>query len=118
MNDILGDGVGRGSLGSKQSGHGSRGPLSLLNCQIFVNQIQGVELLALVFMEPFDLDVEDGLGIDIHPLGLLQICRKLCFFTGFYSNQAMKELLICCKCFVSQHLQLGGILFKALSNKL
>ena len=45
-----------------------------------MDQIQGVHLLALVFVKAFDLNVKYGLRIYLHSLGLLKIQGQVFFF--------------------------------------
>ena len=40
----------------------------LLESEVEVEDVQGVEQLAFVLVQPLDLDVEDGLGINLHAL--------------------------------------------------
>ena len=68
VNDPLGHDIGGGGLRAEQDGNRPLGQLAPLDLQILVDDIQGVHLLPLVLVEPLDLDVEDGLGVQLNVL--------------------------------------------------
>ena len=61
VDDVLGDGIGRGRLGPEEHGDGPLRQVARLDLQVLVDDVQGVHLLALVLVQPLDLDVEDGM---------------------------------------------------------
>ena len=63
MDDVLGQDIGGRGFGAKQERDGSRRPLSGLDFQVFVNGVQRVHLLALVFVQALDLDIENRLRV-------------------------------------------------------
>ena len=67
MDGVLGQGVGRGRLGAEHHGHGPGRGVPLLDLEILPDGVQGVHLLALVLVQPLDLDVQDAVGVDIRP---------------------------------------------------
>ncbi len=72
MDNILCNDVGRCCLCPE---HGSDRRVRQLACfdlQIFVDEIQGVHLLAFVLMQTFDLDVENGVRVRSNALGVFR----------------------------------------------
>ena len=63
MNDILGNHISRCRLGAKNYGNGRCGNFASFDFQIFVNDVQCVHLLTLVFMQTLDLGIENAVGI-------------------------------------------------------
>ena len=62
--DALGHGVARGGLCPEQEGLGPEVHVGIvLELLIQADDVQHVQQLALVLMEPLDLDVEDGVGV-------------------------------------------------------
>ena len=71
MDDPLGHSVTRRSLGTKQEGVGPGDAVGIvLKLLVKRNDVQHVEKLALILVEPLHLDVEDGVRIDLHAPGL------------------------------------------------
>ena len=81
MDDILCNGIRRRCLGSENGCDGSGGPAAPLDFQVFVYQVKGVHLLALVFVKPLYLDVKNGFGVNVQALGILQVVCQLLLFT-------------------------------------
>ena len=81
MDDILCNGICRRCLGSKDGGDGSGRPAAPFDFQVFVYQVQGVHLLALVFMKTFYLYVKNGFGVNVNVLGFLKVVCQLLFLT-------------------------------------
>lgn len=77
MNDILSDHIRRCSLCTKNEGQRCRRLLATLNLQIFVNDIQCVHLLTLILMQTLYLNIEDGIGIQLHAFLILDIGYQL-----------------------------------------
>ncbi len=64
MDDPLGHGVAGGRLGAKEEGAGRDGQAGIVpQLLVEVDDVQHVEKLALVLVEPLDLHVEDGVGV-------------------------------------------------------
>ena len=81
------------------------GRLSRLDLLVFADQVQGVQLLALVLVEPLDLDVENGVGVDLNPLGFLQVNGQV-LLAGFLDGQkTVKNLDVFQKPVVVQRFQ-------------
>ena len=111
VDDVLGDGVGRGRLGSKQQGDGPRGPVPRLDLPVLPDDVQGVHLLALVLVQPLDLDVEDGILLQRHTLPLLEGLAQgplLLLLDGKQLLQGRCVVLV-----GQQPFQLGGVLLPA-----
>ena len=83
MDDVLGDGVGGRRLGAEDHGNGTGREVPLFDFQIFIDGVKGVHLLALVFVEPLDLDVENRVGINGDSLAFMQKAGQLGFVFGF-----------------------------------
>ena len=81
MDDILCNGICRRCLGSEDGGDGSCWPAASFDFQVFVYQVQGVHLLALVFMKTFYLYVKNGFGVNVNVLGFLKVVCQLLFLT-------------------------------------
>lgn len=41
------------------------------------NDVKAIEKLALIFMNPFHLDIEEGVGVDVDFVFSLEVCREL-----------------------------------------
>lgn len=41
------------------------------------NDMKAIEKLALIFMNPFHLDIEEGVGVDVDFVFSLKVCREL-----------------------------------------
>ncbi len=63
VDDVLCHHIGRGGLGAENHGNGALGGLACLDLQVLVDDIQRVHLLALVFVQALDLDVEHRVGV-------------------------------------------------------
>ena len=77
VDDVLGDHVGRGSLGAEDGRDGCGGLFASLDLQVLADQVEEIHLLALVLVKPLDLNVEDGGGIHGYALGFLQVLGQL-----------------------------------------
>lgn len=78
------------ACGKKSNGHGAlalvlvlalvlapaRGLLHTLTV-VVGDDVQAVEQLALVLVDPFDLNVEHGVGVDLHLVVILQVHGEL-----------------------------------------
>ena len=116
MDDVLGDGVGRGRLGSKEQGDGSARQAAVENLKIFPDRVQGVHLLALILVQALDLDVVDRIRVDgdAHPLlNLLCQRRFVLLLDGVqpFQHRIVGEV-------GGQALQLHRILFPAVADQL
>ena len=78
MDDVLCDHICRSCLCTKDEGQRCRRLLTALNLQIFVNDIQCVHLLTLILMQTLYLNIEDGIGIQLHAFLLLDIGYQFC----------------------------------------
>ena len=58
MDDVLGDYISRSRLCAENGSNGSRRKDSLLDLQVSMDQIKGVQLLPLIFMKPLNLNVK------------------------------------------------------------
>ena len=68
VDDVLGDGVGRGRLAAKDDGDGMLGLVAVLDVEILPDDIERKHLLALVLVDALDLNVDDGVGGNGHAL--------------------------------------------------
>ena len=76
MNDILRDDIRRRRLRAEDKVQRTDRFLSSLDLQILVYDVQRVHLLALVLMQPLDLNVKDSLGIQLHAFMLFDVRSK------------------------------------------
>ena len=65
MNDILSDIISRSSLCTKNESNRSLRLLAALDLQIFIDNIQRIQLLTLVLMKSFDLDIKNTVLINL-----------------------------------------------------
>ena len=77
VDDVLGDDVSRGGLGAEDGHQGNRGQVTGLDLKILVDQVQQVQLLPLVLMQPLGLNVEHGVGVHSDALLLLKPAAQL-----------------------------------------
>ena len=116
VDDVLGDDVRRGGLGAEDADQrGSRG-VAGLDLVILVDEVEQVELLALVLMQALGLDVEHGVGVDGHALGALQPVGQRLLVVSLHLGEALQHVHVV---FVGQQLfQLSGILAEAGADEL
>lgn len=53
------------------------------------DDVQAVQQLSLILVDPLHLDIEHGVRIDLHLIMLLQMCRKFQFI--FLKDKQIKE---------------------------
>ena len=111
MDDVLCDGVGRGSLGTEDAHQRYGGQVARLDLVILVDEVQQIQLLALVLMQTLGLDVEHGFGVYFYVLGAQQPVGKGFLVGFFHGGQLVEHGLVVCK--GEQLFQLGGILTEA-----
>ena len=71
MDDALGHGVARGGLGAEQERLGREVQAGvILQALVQVDDLQGVQQLALVLVKALYLHIEDGVGVQHHTLVL------------------------------------------------
>ena len=116
MNDILGDHISRSRLCAEDCRNRSRRNFSGFDLQIFVNNIKRIQLLPLILMETFYLDIKNRIRADLNLLCIFQICAQ-CFFVFVFDLQKLfKNVFVI---FVlQQFFQFGSILLVALSDGL
>ena len=68
MNDILCDDVSGSGLCTENSGDGAFRKLAGFDLQIFVDQVEHVQLLTFVLVQTFNLDIVDGVVVDLDAL--------------------------------------------------
>ena len=90
--------------------------LAALDLQIFVDDIQGIHLLALVLMQTLDLDIKDGIRIYGNTFVFLQICSQLLLLLMLDRCDPVKYLAVIFK--LQQLLQLIRILLIAIPDRL
>ena len=116
MDNVLCDHIGRSRLCAENGRYRSRRDLSGLDLQIFVDNVQRIELLAFVLVETFYLDVEDRIRADLQPLCLAQVSTEIFFVLVLDLKQSVQDLIIL---FISKKLlKLCCILFVAFANGL
>ena len=78
---------------------------------ILVDEVEQVQLLALVLMQALGLNIKDSLRVHRDILGVQQPVCQLLLVGGLYGGQLVQHDLIACK--RQQLFQLGGILAEA-----
>ena len=77
MDNILGNHISGRCLGAKDKGHGPCRLLAGFDLQIFMNDIKGIHLLALILMQPLTLDIKDGIRIQGDTFHLFHVSRQI-----------------------------------------
>ena len=116
VDDVLGHGVGRGGLGAEQHRDGPGRLVAALDLAVFVDDPQGVHLLALVLVQALDLDVKDGILVHFHPLALAQQGLELALVVLLDFQQAGQAVRVVGK--GQQLFQLGGVAGPAVADPL
>ena len=114
MNNILCDRIGRSRFGTEDHSDRRLWLISRLNVHIFVNNIQCIHLLSLIFMQTFDLNIKDGMIVDRDSLFILQILLKFCLLGLFHIQKSLDKCRIICK--FLQVFQFRSILFITLTD--
>ena len=111
MDDVLGNGVGRSSLGTKDTHqwHGRQVPC--LDLIILMDEVQQVQLLTLILVQPLGLDIEHGIGVHCHLLGAQQPVCQRCLVGLFHGGQLVQHGFVVGE--GQQLLQLGSVLTEA-----
>ena len=107
MDDPLGHHIGGGRLGAEQNGDRLLGELAGLDLQILMDDIQGVHLLALVLVEPLDLNVKDGLRVDLDVLPGPEHPAQVVLIVLLHLQQPGQHPVVLLE--GQQALQLGGV---------
>ena len=94
MNDVLGDGVGRGRLAAKDDGDGVLRLIAVLDVEILPDDVEREHLLALVLVDTLDLDVDDGVGGDRHALFERHKLAHDGLGLGLGGGQALKNIFV------------------------
>ena len=96
LDDGLGPDVAGGGLGTEDEdalGHLQR--RVLLHPEVQVQDVQGVEELALVLVQALDLDVEDGVRVDLHALASGHPGSEVHLVGVLDLRQAVQDGLVC-----------------------
>ena len=115
MDDILGDDVSRGSLGTKNAHQRHSRGVTRANLEILMDEVEQVQLLALVLMQTLGLDIEHGGGVNLHTLGVLQPVSQGLFVVGLDLGELLQHIGILG--IGQQFFQLGGILAETGANQ-
>ena len=112
LDDLLGDEVARGGLGAEEVGLGREGGVGVLpQGEIIVDDVQGVEVLALVLVQALDLHVEDAVGVDLGPADAGDVVGQADLVVPLDGGELLQESGVVGK--GGQLLQLGGVLDEA-----
>ena len=82
MNNVFCNYISRSSLCAENESDWLFGFVACLNIQIFINDVQSIQLLAFVLMQTFDLNVEDAVFVN--------------FDTGIFQNKVFAYFLRIC----------------------
>ena len=94
MDDVFCDHICRSRLRAEDGRYRSRRDLSGLDLQIFVDDVQRIELLAFVLMETFYLDVEDRIRADLQSLCLAQVSAEIFFILVLDLKQPVQDPVV------------------------
>ena len=111
MDDILGNDVSWGGLGTKNAHQRHSRGVTRANLEILMDEVEQVQLLALVLMQALGLNIKDSLRVYRDILGAQQPVCQLLLVGGLNSGQLIQHDLVACK--RQQLFQLGGILAEA-----
>ena len=115
MDDILGDDVSWGGLGTKNAHQRHSRGVTRANLEILMDEVEQVQLLALVLMQALGLDIEHGGGVNLHTLGVLQPVSQGLFVVGLDLGEFLQHIGILG--IGQQFFQLGGILAETGANQ-
>ena len=116
MDDVFCNGVGGRGFCTEDAHQRSGGQMPGLDLVVLMDEVQQVELLALILVQALGLDIEHGIGVHSHLLGVQQPVGQ-CFLVGlFHSSQLAEHRLVLGK--GQQFFQLGGVLAEAGANVL
>ena len=116
MDDIFCDHISRSCLRTEDRCHRSGRDLSCLDLQIFINDVQCVQLLAFVLVETFYLDIEDRIRAYFQPLSLAQVSAQVFFVLVLDLKQLVENFVIVFKC--KKFLELCSVFLVSLSDRL
>ena len=94
VDDVLGHGVGGGGFCPEHHRDGPRRAVPALDLAVLVDDPQCVHLLALILVQPLDLDVEDGVFVHLHPLPAAQQGGQAALVLPFDFQQAGKAVRV------------------------
>ena len=89
MNDILCDDIRRSGLGTEDDGNRSARNLAGFDFKIFMDDIKRIELLSLVLMKTFYLNVKDRVFVQVNVLRLCKVLYGSCFFAVLNCKEAL-----------------------------
>ena len=116
MDDVFCDHICRSRLRAEDGRYRSRRDLAGLDLQIFVDNVQRIELLAFVLVETFYLDIEDRIRADLQSLCLAQVSAEIFFILVLDLKQPVQDLVIIFIC--KKFLKLCGVFFVAFADGL
>ena len=115
MDNVLCNHVSRSSFCAEQHGNRLFRKLACLDLQILMDDIEGIHLLAFVFMQTFYLNVKNGIRVQFQSLGVLQIGNKLSLLFCFHIQKLCKYGRV--RHELSQFFQFHGIFLPAFSDE-
>ncbi len=94
MDNILRDHISRSRLCPKNKGQRCGRLLSSLDFQIFMNNIKGIHLLTLIFMQPLYLNIENGIRVQDNTFRLFHISCQFFFLFELNLSQPVEYRLV------------------------
>ena len=116
MDNILGNGVGRGCLTTKEDSQRTGRNVASLDVQILVDDIKNIHLLTFVLMHTLDLNIKDRLRVHFNTLILSNVTLQLPLVVLLDFFQTVLEFLAVLE--VQELLQLRSIVVIAMTNQL
>ena len=116
MDDIFCDHVSRSCFRTEDRCHRSCRDLSCFDLQIFINDIQRVQLLAFVLVETLYLDIKDRIRAHFQPLCLAQVSAEIFFILMFDLKQFVENFVVIFVC--KKFFELCGVFFPAFPDRL
>ena len=116
MDNILRNHISGRRLRAENKRHGPCRFLAGLNFQILMDNVKGVHLLPLVFMQTLTLNVKDGVRIQRHAFRFLHISRQIFLPVHLDLGNTVKHLIVVNVC--EQFFQISRIFLIAVPNGL
>ena len=114
MDDILRYYISRSCLGAKDECKRSYWLLAALDLKVLVDDIKSIHLLSLVLVKSLNLNVENGIRINLYVLVLLEVSSELFFLGQLDSFELVKNFNILDV--IKELLELVSILLEAVAD--
>jgi len=97
VDDVLGNGIGRSGFGTEDAHQRDSRQVPGLDLVVLVDEVQQIQLLTLVLMQTFGLDIEHGLRVHGDVLGVQQPVGQRFLVGLFHGGQLVEHGFVVCK---------------------